>query len=280
MAQAPQHGSYDVVIVGGAMVGSSVAWWTARNPDFTGRILVVERDPTYAHAATSHTNSCIRQQFSSEANIRMSQFGAAFIHGFRDWMDDDTAPDLRIHSFGYLYLAATPAFRDILSQNVAAQNALGAATRMMTRADIAAAYPFYHLDDIVGGAHNTVDEGYFDGGTIFDWFRRKARVLGADYVQDAVTGLDMDGARVTHVRLAVGRADRLRHAGQCRGHGRRRRRRDGGPCAAGRAAPPLYLRLRGRNAPAARPAADHRPLGRARSHRRAVLHGGRCGERG
>jgi len=63
--EIPAKTSYDVVIVGGAMLGSSVAWFTANNPDFNGSILVVERDPTYEFTSTSHTNSCMRQQFSA-----------------------------------------------------------------------------------------------------------------------------------------------------------------------------------------------------------------------
>ena len=44
---------YDVVIVGGAVIGSAVAYFLAANPDFTGTVLVVEKDPTYARASTS-----------------------------------------------------------------------------------------------------------------------------------------------------------------------------------------------------------------------------------
>ena len=55
----------------------SIAWFTQSNPDFDGSILVVERDPTYEWTSTSHTNSCIRQQFTNEINVRISQFGAA-----------------------------------------------------------------------------------------------------------------------------------------------------------------------------------------------------------
>ena len=71
MGRLPDHPSYDVIIIGGAMMGSSTAWWLTRNPDFDGRVLVVERDPTYEFASTTHTNSCVRQQFSSEINIRI-----------------------------------------------------------------------------------------------------------------------------------------------------------------------------------------------------------------
>ena len=111
--QPPQQQRYDVVIVGGAMYGSSIAWWTASNPDFDGSILVVERDPSYVFASTSHTNSCIRQQFSNEINVRISQFGAHFVRNFRDFMGgDERVPDIVLQSFGYLYLADNQAFAD------------------------------------------------------------------------------------------------------------------------------------------------------------------------
>ena len=86
----PQHSRYDVVIVGGAMLGSSVAWFLTDNPDFNGSILVVERDPTYAWASTSHTNSCIRQQFSAPITAAaLQQFVAAAGMGLGQ--EDDAA---------------------------------------------------------------------------------------------------------------------------------------------------------------------------------------------
>ncbi|MGB3313920.1 MAG: FAD-dependent oxidoreductase, partial [Albidovulum sp.] len=198
------HESYDVVIIGGAMIGSSIAWWTARNPDFTGRILVVERDPSYQFASTTHTNSCIRQQFGSEINIKISQFGVEFIKSFKDFMDDPEAPKIRLHDFGYLYLADTPAFADVLTANQKTQAALGAGTRIMTPDEIAREWPFYDLDGILLGSHNPLNEGYFDGGTIFDWFRKKARALGVEYIHNEVTGIDREGGRVTGVTLGSG----------------------------------------------------------------------------
>lgn len=204
MASSPRHRSYDLVIVGGAMIGSSVAWWTARDPAFKGRILVVERDPSYQWASTTHTNSCIRQQFGTEINIRISRFGAEFIRNFRDFMQDAEAPEIALHAFGYMYLAGTPAMAERLRANQRLQASLGAATRILTPDEIAAEYPFYDLDGVILGSHNPVDEGYFDGGTMFDWFRRKARALGVDYVADEVTGIETRGGRVTGVTLAAG----------------------------------------------------------------------------
>ena len=203
MGDSATQDSYDIVIIGGAMYGSSVAWWLT-DLGFDGSILVVERDPSYEFASTSHTNSCIRQQFSQQLNIRISQFGAEFIKSFRDRMGGGDAPEIVLQSYGYMYLADTPAFAATLREAQTAQVALGAATRHMTAAEIAAAYPFYYLDDILAGNHNLVDEGYFDGGTMFDWFRRSARSRGVEYIADEVVGIERQGARVDAVNLASG----------------------------------------------------------------------------
>ena len=100
--------SYDVVIIGGAMMGSSTAWFLSQNPDFDGRILVIEKDPSYQFASTTHTNSCMRQQFSAPLNIKISQFAAEFVKNIRSFMDNDPeVPNLSIHNLGYMYLADT-----------------------------------------------------------------------------------------------------------------------------------------------------------------------------
>ena len=194
-AETPSRNRYDVVIVGGAMYGSSVAWWLTRNPDFDGSVLVVERNPTYEFTSTAHTNSCMRQQFSSAINVRVSQFAAEFVKNFRSWMDDDPrVPALALISTGYLYLADTAAFAATLREAQAIQAACGAGTRHMTPDEIAAEYPFYRLDDIVAANHNTVDEGPFDGPTMFDWWRRIARERGAEYVANEVVGMTLNPA--------------------------------------------------------------------------------------
>lgn len=205
--QAPKQKSYDVVIVGGAMYGSSVAWWTARNPDFNGSILVVERDPTYEFTSTAHTNSCIRQQFSNAVNIKISQFGAEFIRNFRAYMDgDERVPEIVLQSFGYMYLANNEAFAASLKESQKIQEKLGAATKHMSAFEIREAYPFYQLDDIIAGNHNLVDEGYFDGNTIFDWWKRSAREKGVEYCSNEVVGMKLNsaGTQVETVTLKSG----------------------------------------------------------------------------
>jgi len=204
---APQRTSYDVVIVGGAIMGASTAWFLSDNADFDGTVLVIERDTSYANCSTAHTNSCMRQQFSAELNVRVSQFAAEFVKNIRQYMGgDDRVPDLSIRNFGYMYLADTDDFAHVLRDNVAVQRATGAATQLMTPDQIKAAYPFYNVDDIVLGSINTVDEGYWDGGAVFDWWRRQSRERGVEYVQNEVVAMTRNaaGTRVDSVTLASG----------------------------------------------------------------------------
>ena len=201
----PKRDSYDVVIIGGAIMGSSTAWFLTDTPDFDGSVLVIERDPTYEFASTSLSNSCIRQQYSTTLNVRISQFGADFYSSLRARMGgDERVPELTIRSFGYLYLADTDAFADVLRANHAVQVAAGAGTRLMTADEMAAAYPFYNVDDIVLGSHNMVNEGYFDGVTMFDWWKRQARERGVEYIANEVTAITRTGDRIDSVTLNTG----------------------------------------------------------------------------
>lgn len=204
---APSRTTYDVVIVGGAMIGSSVAWFLSSNPDFDGSVLVVEKDPTYELSSTAHTNSCMRQQFSSELNIQVSQFAADFVKNFRQYMGgDERVPDVILQSYGYMYLADNESFASTLKEAQQIQQSLGAGTKFMTRDEIQRDYPFYFLDDIVGANHNLIDEGYFDGNTLFDWWKRKAKEQGVEYVANEVMSMSLNqaGSNVDSLTLNTG----------------------------------------------------------------------------
>ncbi len=193
--QKPSKNSYDVVIIGGAMFGSSVAWFLSSNPDFDGSILVVEKDPSYEFSSTAHTNSCMRQQFSNEINVRISQFAADFVTNFRSYFGEDTrVPNIPIQSYGYMYLADTQAFAQTLQDSQVIQKSCGAGTKYMTAEEIKRDYPFYNVEDIIGGNHNLIDEGYFDGGTVFDWWKRSAKERGAEYLTNEVVAMTKNAA--------------------------------------------------------------------------------------
>lgn len=205
--QSPAKQSYDVIIIGGAIMGTSTAWFLSDNADFSGSVLVVERDMKFENCSTTHTNSCMRQQFSADLNVRISQFAADFVKNIRNYMGgDERVPELGIRSFGYMYLADNDGFADILRENQQVQLQAGAATQLMTAEEIKAAYPFYNVDDIVLGSINLVDEGYWDGSAVNDWWRRQSRERGIEWIENEVVAINRNaaGTRVESVTLASG----------------------------------------------------------------------------
>lgn len=205
--QSPQHNSYDVVIIGGAIMGASTAWFLSNNEDFKGSVLVVERDPTYENSSTMHTNSCMRQQFSADLNVRISQFAAKFVKNIREYMHgDEFVPELSIQNFGYMYLADNKHFADILRESQAVQINAGAATQLLSPEQIKQKYPFYNVDDIVLGSINLVDEGYWDGTAVFDAWRRQSRKAGVEYIANEVVAITRspNGTQIESITLKSG----------------------------------------------------------------------------
>ena len=203
----PSHDKYDVVIIGGAIMGSSTAWFLSQNPDFNGTILVVEKDQKYEFCSTAHTTSCIRQQFSTKLNVEISQFAANFINNFHKYMDSDArVPKLKIKSFGYMYLAADEDFAENLKSNQKVQEAAGAATELLTPDEIKSRYPFYNVEDIKLGSINLVNEGYWDSITAFEWMKNKAQENGVEYIENEVTAFTKNnsGDRINNIKLASG----------------------------------------------------------------------------
>lgn len=197
---------YDVVVVGGAVIGSAVAYFLAADPGFDGKILVVERDPTYLKAATSLSSSSIRMQFSNPINVKISQFGSEFIRTFADRMQvaGEARPDLHFHSGGYLFLANSEEQENVLRQNHAVQKACGADVVLWNRDELAGAFPHLRVDDIRLASYGRSGEGWFNNTGLMYGFKAKARELGAEYTTDEVVGIERDGDRVTAVRLRSG----------------------------------------------------------------------------
>jgi len=199
--------SYDVVIVGGAVIGSAVAHFLMADPAFTGSVLVVERDPTYARASTSLSSSSIRMQFSNPINVKISQFGSAFIRDFAKTMQvkGEAAPDLGFHQGGYLFLANTPEQEQTLRENHAVQRACGADVVLWNQEELTRAFPHLNADDIRLASYGRSGEGWFSNTGLMNGFRDKARELGAHYVTDEAVAIGRDGNRVTSVTLKSGR---------------------------------------------------------------------------
>jgi glycine/D-amino acid oxidase-like deaminating enzyme len=203
----PKSKSYDVVLVGGAVMGSSSAYWLTENPDFKGTVLVVERDSTYHLAPSARAASCIRQQFSQPINVLISQFSVEFIRSFQERMkkhyDADAVPDLSFKEHGFLY-CWKPEHAEKARARAELQRSLGAHTLFLTPGDIKARFPWANVDDLGGASWATEAEGWFDNVGLLNGLRHAAKKQGAEYIDNEVVGIDREGDRVTAVRLATG----------------------------------------------------------------------------
>jgi FAD-dependent oxidoreductase domain-containing protein 1 len=201
------HDRADVVIVGGAIVGSSVATFLALRPDWHGRVVIVERDPSFRTSSTTLSAASIRQQFSTPLNIEISRFGVQVIREPGRWLAvaGQPAPVVDFVEGGYLFLASEAGL-PILESNHAVQREHGVQVALLTPADLLARFPWLNVDDLAGGSLGLADEGWFDAYALLQAFRRKARSLGVEEVAGEVVEVERDGDRAAGVRLADGRS--------------------------------------------------------------------------
>lgn len=185
-------------------MGSATAWFLSVNPDFDGRVLVIERDMSYAHAASALSLSGIRHQYSNAINVKMSLFGTEFIRQFQDRLGNDAdVPPVNFEEHGYMFLA-TADKAHILRENQAVQTECGAATVLMMPDEITAKFPFYNLEDIELGSFNGIGEGWFDGYGMMQSWQRMARKNGVEYLAGEVVDIKRKGNRIASITLATG----------------------------------------------------------------------------
>ena len=196
--------SFDVVIVGGAVVGSAAAYFLAVQPTFRGRVLVLERDPSYRDCATSRSVASIRHQFSTPENVRMSMFGTEFLRRAAESLEvQGERPGIELVEAGYLFLAGA-AGRPVLERNHRIQRDLGADVKLLDSAALHDRFPWLSCDDLSCASLGLSGEGWFDAHALMHGLRRKALSLGVTYRQGDALGLERRGRHVTAVRLADG----------------------------------------------------------------------------
>ena len=194
---------FDVVIVGGAVIGSAAAYFLAADPGFRGSLLVIERDPSYQWCATTRSLASIRHQFSVAENIRMSMFGTAFLRRPEQLAVDGEVPAIGLREPGYLFLAGA-AGREVLARKHALQRAEGADIAWLERAALAARFPWLNSADLDAGTLGLTGEGWLDAHALMHGLRRKAVALGARVRHAEVAALERHGRRVDAVLLADG----------------------------------------------------------------------------
>lgn len=200
-----------IVIVGGGAIGSAIAAFAAADPAFRGRITVVERDPTYARASSALSASSIRQQFSTAINMAIGRFGIEYLRRADEHLTvNGIATGLGLVEPGYLFLAS-PAGMPVLARNHELQRAHGVDVELLDPTALQARFPWLSTEGVAQGSLGLRGEGWFDGHSLLQAFRRKARALGVTYLTGEAVDFDMRGDAIERVRLADGSALRADH---------------------------------------------------------------------
>lgn len=197
------QGHFDVVIVGGGVMGSSVAYHL-KTLDASISVLVLERDPTYRTASSALSVSSIRQQFSTPVNIALSRNSFAFMREIGTTLCvEGEAPDIGMVERGYLYLA-TDAGAPTLERLSGLQREHGVDVELLRPPSLSARFPWLNATDLALGNLGLRGEGWFDGHGLLQAFRRKAKSLGVVFRQGEAKGLQLQADRVVAVDCADG----------------------------------------------------------------------------
>ena len=196
-------GTDHIVIIGGGVVGSSIAYHLCSGRHATTAVTVIERDPSYRRASSYLAMGGIRQQFSSGANIRFAQHSTQFYKGFDDILAASKT-DIRVNfrQRGYLFLV-NAAMAERFERRYTIQKQLGASIERLDVETIHAHVPDLKLDDIVFGLFGPED-GYTNPKAALSGFRHLAMTAGATYRTATVTGFITEHGRFRGVRLDTG----------------------------------------------------------------------------
>src|SRR5438128_1283781 len=189
----------DIVIIGGGIVGSSIAYHlTAQG---CKNVLVIERESAQGKGSTGKSMGGVRAQFATSVNIQMSLYSIPFYAEF----DEIVGHPAEYRAQGYLFLATRESHLEYLRANFERQRALGLRSVDLLQAEeIRKMLPELRSDDIVGGSFCSTD-GFVDPYSAMNGFMARAAEKGAILWKNTeVTGISTDGQGVMGVETTRG----------------------------------------------------------------------------
>jgi glycine/D-amino acid oxidase-like deaminating enzyme len=202
MEKETSNETWDVIIVGGGIMGSATAYYLVKK-DANLKVAVVEKDPSYERASTSLSMANIRIQFSLKENVQVSRYAFEALDRFEEeMMVDDEKPYIAFHREGNLFLVDQEG-RDAAEKGLELQKSLGCPVEWWSPSEIKDHYPLYDASAYEGGTFGPKD-GHLDAYAVLMGYKAKARSLGARFIKDEVTEVLVKGREVSGVALASG----------------------------------------------------------------------------
>lgn len=167
--------SFKVAVLGGGVVGSSIAYHLSQMG--LNDIIVIEKDFTYKSASAMLSAGGIRQQFSVKENVLMSKYGIEFLKNPQLLQINDNLPNYQFHENGYLFLASSAHGLSSLEKNNQLYHESGISwiKLMKTSRELQIKFPWLHVNDILGGSFGEINEGYFDPWSLLVALKNKVQ---------------------------------------------------------------------------------------------------------
>ena len=163
----------DIVIIGGGIVGSSIAYHLTASG--CKSVLVIERETAQGKGSTGKSMGGVRAQFSTPVNIQMSLYSIPFYSQF----DERLGYPADYRPQGYMFCATNEKQLTYLQTNYKKQVEMGLKNvRLISADEIRALYPQLRADDIVGGSFCSTD-GFVDPYSVMIGFMSWAADHGA-----------------------------------------------------------------------------------------------------
>lgn len=193
---------FDVIIVGGGVIGSSVAYHLLRD-GLDGTVAILERDPSYEFATTPRSAGGVRQQFSTEINIRIGLFSLERFQRFDEEMEVDGEPaHAEFRQRGYLFLADERNWAR-LKEHSRLQRSLGVQVELLGPEEVQEIVPHLRVEALSGASWGP-EAGYTDPYGVLQGYLRKARSLGVHYIHAEVVELLKGESRIWGIRTSTG----------------------------------------------------------------------------
>jgi FAD-dependent oxidoreductase domain-containing protein 1 len=184
---------YDVTIIGGAIVGSSTAYYLRKN-GFKGSIAIIEKDPSYKQSCTALSWGGIRRQFSTPENIKLSEFGLKLVRNLKQEFGPDA--DIGFKEQGYLVMASEASV-SVLEENARLQVSMGADTVLLSKSDLQKQFPWIQHEGIAAASFGRTNEGWFDPYQFMNLIRKAAIAQDVHFITDEVTAINSTATSIT-----------------------------------------------------------------------------------
>lgn len=194
--------NYDIVIIGGGIIGSSVAYHLARDGR-AGTIAVIERDITYSEAATPRGSGGIRQLFSLPENIEMARYGLDFYKKFDQTMSSKGDQiSISFRRQGYLFVSDA-GNEKVMEQNFHNQQKMGVKAQLLDNTNLEQLFPSIYNNDVKLAVYSP-DDAWIDAYSALNGFKSKARELGVTYVSEEISSANIQNKKIKSLKCAEG----------------------------------------------------------------------------